>query len=201
MKKVKVWLRNYFSKSSKLKIAGDLVFWIFVILLIIPVTRREITTVVIKATLRKPKVQEERVVEKMNEENYDLLFTNLEGRTISLEDYQGEVIFLNFWATWCPPCRAEMPSIQKLYNDYSDRIAFILVSNEEKQRVEEYFNEFNYSLPVYTQRSALPDVFNVKSIPTTYLINRSGEIILEKTGAADWNADAFRNQLDAMVGQ
>lgn len=199
MHKIKDRLQEYFKKSSKWKIAGDIIFYTFIILMIIPATRKPISTTIIKLTMGKPKVETTVTGPMITSQDLQITMEDMEGNPLRLGDFQGEVILLNFWATWCPPCRAEMPSIQELYNDYGDKIAMLLVSSEEKPVIRTYLEEHDYDLPVFIQRSALTSTFPVRSIPTTYLINKKGEILLEKKGAANWNAKDFREQLDALL--
>ena len=200
MEKIRKWFLNYKEKSSRLKIAGDIIFWLFILLMLIPVTRREISAFIIKATMMKPRMKDAEEVNKLSDKDYLLSLEEIPtGKITRLGDFKGEIIILNFWATWCPPCRAEMPSLQNLYKDYQDKIKFVLVSNEDENKIMDYFKEYGYDMPVYIQRSALPPSFPVSSIPKTYLIGRNGQILVEKTGAANWNSDKFRKQLDDLM--
>lgn len=201
MVKITERIKNYFKNKSRWKIAGDLIFYIFIILLIIPATRKPISATLIRLTMMKPRVENTENLASVTELDKDLLIEDLEENTFRLGNFDNEVILLNFWATWCPPCRAEMPSLQKLYNDYGDKIAILLVTSEEEKVVREYLNEFNYDLPVYFQRSQLTPSFQVSSIPTTFLIDKKGNILTEKKGAANWNSGSFRNELDQLVNQ
>ena len=104
----------------------------------------------------------------LSAEDYQLDLADLNGNSHVLGDFKNKVVLLNFWATWCPPCRAELPAIQELYNDYGDRINFVLVSSEEPGKLKTFLHESGYTLPVYTQQSPLPPAFRVQSIPTTF---------------------------------
>ncbi len=199
MEKLKERLKKYFQKSSKWKIAGDVFFYAFIVLMIIPATRKPITSTLIRITMRKPQVNEAENIPKLTTHDLTFAFEDFQGNQYSLEDFQDDVILLNFWATWCPPCRAEMPSIQKLYNEYGDKIAMILISSEEKNIIRDYLEENNYNLPVYIQKTALTPSFPVQSIPTTFLIARDGSLLLKKTGAANWNSDDFKSKLDNLL--
>lgn len=201
MTKLKDRIQNYFKNKSRWKIAGDLIFYIFIILLIIPATRKPISTTLIRLTMLKPRVESTENLPSITELDKDFLIEDLKDNTFRLEDFDNEVVLLNFWATWCPPCRAEMPSLQKLYNDYGDKIAIILVTSEKEKVVLDYLNEYNYNLPVYFQRSTLPPSFRVNSIPTTFLIDKQGHIITEKKGAANWNSESFKRELDQLLKQ
>ncbi len=96
-----------------------------------------------------------------------------------------------------PSCR---PS-RTCTNAYGDRISFLLVSSEDPAKLKHFLSESGYDLPVYVQQSELPSAFQVSSIPTTFIISKSGEIVVDKNGAANWNSEAFRHQLDELINQ
>ncbi|HYW94820.1 MAG TPA: TlpA disulfide reductase family protein, partial [Bacteroidales bacterium] len=198
MEKIKNWFRNYLRKNSKLKIFGDIIFYILVILMIIPSTRRDLSALLIKATLRKPHVKTEKSVNELTSADYQFFLQDLNGKSYNLGNFRNKVTILNFWATWCPPCRAEMPSLQKLYNDYGDKVNFVLVSSEEAGKINPFLKEEGYTMPIYIQRSQLPPAFPVQSIPATFVISKTGEIVVDKNGAANWNSPKFRQQLDEL---
>ncbi len=199
MKKIKNWFSNYIRKNTKLKIFGDVVFYVLIILMIIPVTRRDLSALLIRATLRKPHVETGKSLKGLSGADYQLSLADMNGNDLMLGDFKNKVVLLNFWATWCPPCRAELPAMQDLYDDYGDRISFVLVSSEDAGKLKNFLDESGYTLPVYTQQSPLPAAFRVSSIPTTFLISRQGEIVVDKNGAADWNSKGFREQLDKLI--
>jgi thiol-disulfide isomerase/thioredoxin len=195
MGKIKNYLKNYFEKSSKLKIFSDVVFYLLIISLLIPSTR----TMLIRATLFRPKMEANDAAMVMKPQEYQLMLEDLKGNQVNLADYSGKTVFISFWATWCPPCRAEMPSIQKLYNAYGDKLNVFLITTEERDKVQNYLDESGYNLPVYFQKSAASGVLNIQSYPTSYLISAEGEILIQKKGAADWNSRSFRKKLDELL--
>ncbi len=197
MEKIKNYFRNYFEKSSKLKIFSDIVFYLLIISLLIPSTR----TMIIRATLFRPKMESSEAAMTMKPQEYHIILEDLQGNTINLTDFADKTMFISFWATWCPPCRAEMPSIQKLYNAYGDRLSVFLITNEEKSKVLTYLNESGYNLPVYFQKSTTSGVMNIQSYPTSFLISNEGEILIHKRGAANWNSRAFRKKLNDVLSQ
>ncbi|MFW5644276.1 MAG: TlpA family protein disulfide reductase [Bacteroidota bacterium] len=201
MKSIRDRIKKYFQNNKRWKIAVDLIFYIFIILLIIPATRKPVSTTLIRLTMLKPRVENNEGLRSLTELDKDFSIRDFKNNDHTLGNFENEVILLNFWATWCPPCRAEMPAIQKLYNDYGEKIAMILVTSEEKEVVREYLNEFNYDLPVYFQTAPLPPSLKVTSIPTTFLIDKKGNIITEKKGAANWNSASFRSELDHLLRQ
>jgi thiol-disulfide isomerase/thioredoxin len=121
------------------------------------------------------------------------------GKTVSLEAYKGKIIFINFWATWCPPCIAEMPSIQKLYGDYQDKMVFLFVTTDSFEKANAFMIKEKLTLPVYQSVTNPPVEMDSNTIPATYLIDKEGNIIISKIGAADWDSDSFREKLDLYI--
>jgi len=197
MEKIKNYFKNYFEKSSKFKILGDVVFYLLIIFLLIPSTR----AMIIRLTLFRPKVEAAAATETMKPNEYQLILEDLKGNSVNLADYSGKVLFISFWATWCPPCRAEMPSIQKLYDSYGDRLAILLITNEERGKVERFLDESEYNLPVYFQRSTTSGILDIQSYPTSFLISEKGEVLVHKKGAANWNSRSFRKQLNGILSK
>ncbi len=121
-----------------------------------------------------------------------------DGMRVDVKTFEGKTIFINFWATWCAPCIAEMPDIQALYEEMIDEeeIVFLLISmDKDFEKASSFFQKKNYSLPLYSLTRNLPDVYSTSSIPTTYVIGRDGEIKVEQHGMAKYNTEKFRNLL------
>nr|WP_299175751.1 TlpA disulfide reductase family protein [uncultured Allomuricauda sp.] len=131
--------------------------------------------------------------------NYDWRLTDLEGNRANFDANRGEVVLVNLWATWCPPCVAELPSLDKLYKDYGDKVNFVFVTNEEGGKVKQFLDKKGYDLPVYFGASQVPEEFFSKSIPATYVINKSGKIVVDEKGAANWNSGRIRKLLDQLL--
>ncbi|QXP63459.1 TlpA disulfide reductase family protein [Polaribacter sp. HaHaR_3_91] len=129
--------------------------------------------------------------------NIKLIDSN--GKIISLSDLKDKVIFLNYWATWCPPCIAEMPSISKLHKEMGNDVAFILLSFDKDFETAKAFNKRKgYNLPIYTLASNLPTMLQSSALPTTYIIDREGNIVLTHEGMANYNTDEFRVFLESL---
>ena len=116
------------------------------------------------------------------------------GKTHTLADYKGKVIFLNFWATWCPPCRAEMPDIQKLYERSTQEgenavvvlgvAAPKLGSEKDQAGIKAFMDKNGYTYPVLMDKGGkLFEAYGIRAIPTTYLIDRNGNVIGRVQGA------------------
>tara|TARA_R110000868_G_scaffold37481_5_gene132585 strand:- start:5886 stop:6461 length:576 start_codon:yes stop_codon:yes gene_type:complete len=122
-----------------------------------------------------------------------------ENNNFNFEEAKGQVVLLNFWATWCPPCIAEMPGLQELYDDYGDKVTFLFVAQDQEKRVQKFILKKEYTLPVYYEKSTTPKQLFSKSIPSTYLIGKDGKIVVAKTGAADWNSSTTRALIDGLL--
>lgn len=127
---------------------------------------------------------------------------DLEGETIQFEDLKGKVIFLNIWATWCPPCIAEMPNIQSLYEKVgSDKIAFVMLSVDKAglEKVKRFVDRKGFTFPVYMPASPLPDEFYTQSIPTTFMISPQGKIVHKQVGMAEYDTPEVLKFLQDMA--
>ena len=104
--------------------------------------------------------------------------TDANGKTVNLSSFKGKKVFVNFWATWCPPCRSEIPSIQKLYSKVDkEKTVFILLSLDDNFDIaKKYAASKKMDLPVYYPAENLPSLFNITSIPTTFIFNEKGEL-------------------------
>ncbi|MFD0940285.1 TlpA family protein disulfide reductase [Pedobacter boryungensis] len=131
-------------------------------------------------------------------------FKNADGKIVSLADLNGKIIFLNFWATWCPPCLAEMPSVNKLYEQYKNdpEVVFLLVdADSDFAKAQAYMDRKKYKLPVYNFASNLPKSIFKGSLPTTIVFDKKGRVSFNGEGAADYNSPkfiTFINQLKAL---
>lgn len=109
----------------------------------------------------------------------DFQLQDLEGNEVSLSSLRGSPILLNFWATWCPPCRLEMPFIQEVYQEWTDKGLVILAIDmgESTATVREFMQNNNYTIPVLLDtRRVVSQKYNVTAIPTTFFIDRNGVI-------------------------
>ncbi|MDR2221350.1 MAG: TlpA family protein disulfide reductase [Flavobacteriaceae bacterium] len=122
-----------------------------------------------------------------------------EGKEFDFASVEGKVIIINFWATWCPPCIAEKPSFQELYNDYKDKVVFMFVTTDSKDKVAAFKEKYGYTLPIYYQVDSPPALLYSSSIPASYVIDKEGNIVIKKFRAADWNSAKFRVTLDELL--
>jgi thiol-disulfide isomerase/thioredoxin len=121
----------------------------------------------------------------------DWTVQGLDGAEINLKEYaQDKPVFLNFWATWCPPCVDEMPSIERLYGQFGDSMAFVCISQEDETTLRKFVEAKNYSLPVFRTASDLPSELNAQALPTTFILSPEGRILLKHLGGADWSHES-----------
>ena len=120
----------------------------------------------------------------------DFVIEKLEGGKTSLADHRGKLVLLHFWATWCMPCRVEMPGMESLWQQYKDEgLVILAVSVDEgsKGRIEKYKQIFQLSFPILLDpESEVNDLYKVSNMPTSFLIDAEGQIVSYVSGAADW---------------
>ncbi|MEO7486352.1 MAG: TlpA disulfide reductase family protein, partial [Ferruginibacter sp.] len=130
------------------------------------------------------------------------LFTDAAGKTASTKDLKGKVVFINFWASWCPPCQAEMPSIIALYKrlEKDDRFVFLFMNeDDDKEKAKKYLERNQYSIPLYNRSGTVPNEIFSGTLPTTLVINKEGKIVLRHEGMAGYDTDAFLRQLEDLL--
>ena len=131
----------------------------------------------------------------------DFQLDNLKGESVSLSDFRGEPVMLNFWATWCPPCVSEMPYIQQMYDEWGDKGLILLVIHMggSPSQVKEFLQSHNLSLPVLLDTTqAIAQKYNIRYIPTTFFIDKDGIVQVVKVGAFP-NKEAIESDLNKIM--
>jgi thiol-disulfide isomerase/thioredoxin len=175
----------------------NLLIVIFIGLLVIPQTSIPIKVFFQRLVMSTPSEMD--ISERKKLSGYDWQLTETDGSVVQFSNSKDKVILLNLWATWCPPCLAELPSMQNLYNIYGDKVDFYFVSSEDAETVRKFMEKKGYDFPVYLETRRPPTELQVTIIPTTFLIDRNGEIVIEKTGAARWDSDEVRSSIDELL--
>lgn len=133
--------------------------------------------------------------------DYNFSIKTLDGMDVDFNEFRGKPIFLNLWATWCGPCRAEMPSIQKLYEKVNkDSVAFVILSldaEDQLQKVGKYVESKEFTFPVFIAGD-LPTQLQVKMIPSTFVVDKNGILAYKKSGMADYDTKQFKKFLDKL---
>lgn len=132
----------------------------------------------------------------------DFMLKDLNGRTVSLASLRGKVILLNFWATWCPPCKAEMPSMNRLYNEIKAKgFEVIAVSTDNAlSPVKEFLakNRLDFTV-LLDEKKTVSRAYKVFSMPTTFLIDRNGFIVEKYYGEYEWTEPEVRSRIDKLL--
>lgn len=122
----------------------------------------------------------------------DFTLNDMQGKKVSLADLKGKVVILNFWATWCPPCREEMPSMEMLYRKFKDQGLVILAVNVEKdgaKLVQSFLQRSPYTFPILLDDDAeVQNRYKVFRFPETFIIDRNGNVVEKVVGAIDWTS-------------
>jgi peroxiredoxin len=128
---------------------------------------------------------------------------DLKGKKSELKHYKGNVIFINFWATWCGPCKEEMPSMEELCKQFRDKdFVFLAISVDYAgiKPVREFIEKYRYTFPVLIDpKCETLDLFEVKGIPTTFLIDKKGIIIGKAVGPRDWKRPEVISILNLLI--
>ena len=120
---------------------------------------------------------------------------NLAGKQLSLQESRGKVVFLNFWATWCPPCIEEMPAMEKLHQELQKDGLVILAVNfqEGRERVQEFFAKYNFTFTALLDRDGkVSELYQAWALPVSAIINKRGELAARAIGSKDWHSAEAR---------
>ncbi|MFY0594505.1 TlpA family protein disulfide reductase [Roseivirga sp.] len=128
----------------------------------------------------------------------DFKVTDRDGNIIDVSTLKGKTIFINIWATWCPPCVAEMPSINSLKKklvDY-DNIEYLMISEDrDMETAIKWVDKKGFDLPIHKTIGRLPDMYETGYVPSTFVISPKGEVVVRHTGMANYNTRRFRKLL------
>jgi thiol-disulfide isomerase/thioredoxin len=193
---------------NQIKEGVKTIAWVIILVLFLKVTGllSSVTFLAQSAVLKTGLVNAATSVREDREAfNYDFVVKDMEGKKISFDQYKGKVIFVNLWATWCGPCRAEMAGIQKLYDKVDHtKIQFVMLSidrEEHKNKVTKYLSDFSFTFPAFTPSGYLPDQLRVPSIPTTFVVSKDGKIVTKEVGTTNFNTNKFKKFLEGLTAQ
>ena len=133
----------------------------------------------------------------------DFALPDLGGKTVTLSALRGKVVFLNLWATWCPPCRTEMPSIEALHKTFAtnpDFIALMVSEDADIKKPPAYVKKNNFDFAVLLDpENKVGEAYDVSGLPESFVIGRDGRIVAHHVGPYDWGNTAFRDALQDLL--
>lgn len=190
--------KNFFTRIRKNW--GSLLFYAILITLIFsPTAKAWMFQGIISTGLFKADIKKEAITNPKSAPDFSL--SDIHGNIISSTSLQGKIVLINFWASWCPPCRAEMPSLNKLYLELKgdNRFVFLFVNeDDDKSKAIQFIQKNNYSIPIYKRNHIPPEIYN-GTLPTTVVLDKQGNIVLKHEGMADYHDDKFIDQLKALL--
>ena len=194
-------------KKKKKKLKRDLIEWAIIIGigLILYVTGLHTQVIgtlqglVLKTGIIKPNTSLE---EAISPAEFQFKLVDQDGNLMEGTSLQGKVVFINLWATWCPPCIAEMPDINQLYGHFKDQdnIRFLLISlDDDFNKAIRFVEKKGFDFEIYQFASPIPAIYRSQVIPTSFVISPEGKIVVKKEGMAKYNSKSFRNYLQSMI--
>ena len=198
MKNNLIWAKAMFNKKN---IINVVLIVLFLALIFVPSAKALMLEGLMKMGFMAPETS---AVNDSNNTPRDLSgirFTDGKGNTVDLGNLKGKVVFLNFWATWCPPCIAEMPAINKLHEKFKndESVVFILVDADgDLKKSQVFMDRKKFGLPVYAVASEIPEQLFKGSLPTTVVFDKSGRVAYNEIGAADYSNQKFIAFIDKL---
>lgn len=181
-------------KIKRSKIVNALLLILVLVIVFVPSAKAFLIQGLMEVGLFRPEMNKTVEAESDQINAAAIVFSDANGKKVTLGDLKGKVVFLNFWATWCPPCLAEMPSINKLYEQYKNdpQVAFVLVDADGKlAKANAYMERKKFALPVYSLETAVPETLFSGALPTTVVFDKQGRISYKESGAANYASKKF----------
>lgn len=190
-------IQSYLKSKGPWWYISNLLLALIISVLLIPSWRQAFNVFWLRMLQGSPQLEQTSIEVSDDSYRWDILSIDNE-KWFKFGETKGKVVFLNFWATWCGPCVAEMKSIQELYEAYRNEVEFIMISTEPIEKIINFKKYHQYTLPFHSIAN-VPREFNTNKYPTTYIINKEGNIVIKEFGAHDWNSDEVQNLLDDLI--
>jgi thiol-disulfide isomerase/thioredoxin len=195
-------LKELGSKST-LKKAGNFLFIGLLLLFIFSTDAKSwVLQQLVTIGVFRAEIKNDAPAKNVAGQTISFLFNGEDGKAVSTSGLKGKVVFINFWATWCPPCRAEMPSLNALYNKLKDddRFVFLFINEDENaSKAKAYLQNNRYAFPFVTRAGNIPTEIFSGTLPTTVILNKEGNVVMKHEGLANYNADKFLKQLNGLL--
>ena len=189
--------------KSIIRKAGNYIFFGLVLLLLFnPNAKAWLLRQLMATGLFNAGFKKEASIPKPPSEVPGFNFRNEKGNIVSATDLQGKVVFINFWATWCPPCRAEMPALNDLYKQLhkDERFAFLFLNEDnDPAKAAAYLQSNGFAMPLLSISGGVPSEIYSGSLPTTVVLNKEGQVVYKHEGLARYNTTEFIQQLKDLL--
>lgn len=192
MNKFPLWIRKNW--STVIMIAVLILLWVN------PDAKAWVMRQMISTGLFNSKIEEKTEKSSLVPPNFSV--RNENGEITETSQLRGKVIFINFWASWCPPCRAEFPSVQKFYDAYktNQNLVFLTVNLDDELILgKNYLQKEKFTIPFLVPSSSIPKELYSGSIPTTIVLDKTGKIRMHHSGMADYSKDSFYQEIEALL--
>jgi thiol-disulfide isomerase/thioredoxin len=171
------------------------------LLLLSPDAKAWVLQQVLRTGLFNASIERKAAEEKVNATT-DFEFSGADNNIRSTSELRGKVLFINFWASWCPPCRAEFPSVEAFYQSVKDNPdVFFLTINEDvdNARASDFLKKGNYTIPLYKVRSIVPENLYNGTLPTSIVLDKQGNIRYRHEGFANYSSATFLQQIESLT--
>jgi thiol-disulfide isomerase/thioredoxin len=198
------FLKNYIETKKKESLWSkitDILMILLIVGLIIPTTRTPILVFFKQITNFSPSVSAEDDYGKLSSNDYLWTLVDEKGQQVRLEQFGDKPIFINFWATWCAPCLAEMPSIAELQKEFGTEVHFIFISYEDFAKTTPLLLEKQWDFKTYFPANREPKILQSNSLPTTFIIDKNGKIVVRETGNKKWSGNSVKELLRELIKQ
>ncbi|WP_132055331.1 TlpA family protein disulfide reductase [Pseudocnuella soli] len=191
------------NKKKWLRILGNIFFYgALLFLLFNPTAKGWFLRQLMEVGLFRAQIEQEAATPNQPAVATAFAFQDATGIMRTTADLKGKVVFINFWATWCPPCIAEMPSLNDLYQQFrdDDRLVFLFINEDaDVQKAKAFLQKKSYSLPLMTNTGQVPAQIFSGTLPTTLILDKDGNVVFRHEGLAKYNSASFVKQLKSLL--
>lgn len=189
-------------RKKWLRIAGNIVFYGLLATLLLSSTAKSwMLKQLLAIGLFNAEISNKTAPTDSTTANIAFPYKDASGQSFSTADLKGKVVFINFWATWCPPCRAEMPELNSLYSEFKndEDFVFLFISEDDSPATaKKYLDKNKFSMPLATRSGNISPLVYSGTLPTTVVLNKKGELVYKNEGLASYNTSKFKQQLKAL---
>lgn len=179
-------------------------FALLLVILFVPMVRMKIHEGLMALGFFKPKIETPEVQTPPDFSLSQITFINEHQEDVNGQTLEGKVVFINFWATWCPPCLYEMPSIQKLKEHFQNQedVVFLMVDvDADLDGATQFLKNKEFDLPVYVMATSIPESWLGNAIPCTIVLDKKGQLVYRQEGAANYDRSEFKDFMQKLINE